>query len=169
MIYLKDNPKGVDIQIQLIQRYLYSRLVNLYNCEVHGYGRVYKNGLKNAIKPLAYIGNGKYKELLTDNRIKGLHYFFIVNEEAKSVKNSRLSNYQVELIIFVNDITKVKAGINHYADEEIKEDVKEIIAAYMRPDSIVKGEKALDGFDISNLQFIHPFFIFKITSKLNNI
>jgi len=169
LIYLKDNTSGVDTQIQLIQKYLYNKLVSMYNCEIHGYGRVYKDGNKSVSKPIAYIGNGRYKELLFDSKIKGLHFFFIVNDESISVKNSNLSNYQVELIIFVNDITKIKQGASHYADEEIKEDIKNIVSPYLRPDTVVKGEKALEGFDISKLQFIYPFFVFKIKSKLNNI
>jgi len=38
----------------------------------------------------------------------------------------------------------------------------------MRVSKITKGEKALDGFDISELKFIYPFFVFKITGTINN-
>ena len=32
---------------------------------------------------------------------------------------------------------------------------------------VTKGENALDGFDISKLHFIYPYYVFKITGTIN--
>ncbi|NQV77088.1 MAG: hypothetical protein HQ490_01885 [Lutibacter sp.] len=169
MIYLKSNPKGIDIQIQRIQQYLYDKLSSEYSCEIYAYSRAYKDNENGSIKPLAYVSSGSYKELLTDNNIKGLHYFFIEDDEAEILSDSCLSTNDVDIIFFVNDITKVRGDITHYADEEIKETVKDYIYKLgFKPQSVTKGGKALEGFDISKIKFIHPFNVFKIKITINN-
>jgi hypothetical protein len=169
MIYLKNNPKGIDKQIQRIQQYLHDKLISEFNCEVSAYGRVYKDSVNGSIKPKAYIGSKDYRELLTDDRIKGLHYFFIEGDEATILSDSCLSTNDVDIIFFVNDIVKVRGDVTHYADEEIKETVKNhIYKLGFKPQSVIKGEKALEGFDISKIKFIHPFNVFKIKITINN-
>ena len=62
MIYLKDNPKGIDLPIQIMQQYLYDKLVASLNCEVEAYGRAYKDRDENdSIKPRVYLVSLYYK------------------------------------------------------------------------------------------------------------
>lgn len=168
MIYLKTNPVGIDIKIQQVQQRLYDKLSVDLSCDISAYGRAYVNNDNGSVKPLAYLTNGEHRELLTDDTIKGLHFFFIENESSKVVGRSGLTETEVDIIFIIDDISKAKSSITHYADEELKEDIKKYLTGTtLEPTSIVKGEKALDGFDIKDLKFIYPYYVFKITT-INN-
>lgn len=167
MIYLKNNPVGIDKQIQRMQQYLYDKIIENWSCEVKAYGRAYVDTDKESVKPKAYLNNGEYKELLTDDGIRGVHFFFIENN-AEVLSHTCMSSNEVELIFIVNDLTKVKASVEHYADEEIKEDVKKWVKQFWVGGTVTKGEDSLDGFDISELNFIYPFHVFKISGNINN-
>ena len=170
MIYLKTNPVGVDFQIQRAQQYLYDKLCDSLDCDIEAYGRAYVDiDNDGSVKPIVYEKNGSYREVLTDNRIKGLHFFFIENDEADILARTCMSSNTIECIVIIDDLTKVKNNIEHYQDEEIKELVKSYLKSYFDETvSVTKGRSALDGFDISKLQFIYPYFVFKITGKINN-
>jgi len=167
MLYTKTNPVGIDLQIQRAQTYLHDKLVTAFDCDIGAYGRAYSDKDNNSIKPRAYIGNGEYRELLTDDTINGLHFFFIENEESTIVSRSCMSDNEVDIIFIIDDLTKVKENIEHYADEEIKEEIKSYLRGFFEIQSVIKGEKALDGFDISQLQFIYPYFVFKLKVIIN--
>jgi hypothetical protein len=97
------------------------------------------------------------------------HFFFIENDVSDALDHTCLSSNQIDVIFIVDDLTKVKPTIEHYPDEEIKEEVKSYLKPYLDGDlKVTKGEGALDGFDISKLQFIYPYFVFKITGEINN-
>jgi len=162
MLYTKLNPVGIDLQIQRAQIYLHDKLETAFNCDITAYGRAYKDNNKGSIKPLAYIGEGEYIELLTDDRINGLHYFFIENDESNVLSRTCMSDNEVDIIFIVDDLSKVKGSITHYADEEIKEEIKSYLRSFFEITSVTKGEEALNGFDISQLQFIYPYFVFKL-------
>ena len=68
----------------------------------------------------------------------------------------------------MNDLTKVKEEVLHLQDEEIKEDVKSFIKNSLEINTITKGRKALDGFDVSQLEFTYPYFVFKVSATINN-
>lgn len=166
-IYLKTTPVGIDKQIQRMQQYLYDKIVANWGCEVEAYGRAYVDTDKESVKPKAYIGNGEYKELLTDDIIKGVHFFFIEGN-AVPLSHTCHSTNDVDLILIVDGLTNVKSNIDHYADEEIKEDVKSWLKQFWLMETVTKGEDALDGFDISKLHFVYPYHVFKISGTINN-
>lgn len=168
MIYTKTNPVGIDVPIQRMQQYLYDNIVSDYDCDVNAYGRVLVDNDKGSIKPIAFLGNTEYIEVLTDDKIKGLHFFFVENEESNVLKGSCLSSNDVDIIFIVNDIVKLKGSIEHYADEEIKDDALRYVSKFFNIDSVTKGEKALEGFDVSQLSFMFPYYVFKIKVEINN-
>lgn len=151
-----------------MQKYLYDNLCKDYQSEINAYGRVFKNTDKGSIKPIYYKGNGQYIELLTDSKVKGLHFFFVEDNEADVEAGTCFRSSDVDLIVIIDDITRVRGDLEHYADEEIVLNVLQYTRSGFRAFKVVKGEEALSGFDISKLQFIHPFFVFKITGKINN-
>lgn len=167
MIYLKSNPVGIDVQIQNMQEYLYEKLNISMNCDIYAYGRAYIED-RESVKPIVYLNDGEYREVLHDDTVRGLHYFFIEGDSADVLSNTCMSSNDVSVIVIVNDITKAKPSISHYADEEIKEEVKSYLTSFFEAESVVKGKDALDGFDISQVDFIYPFFVFRITGKINN-
>lgn len=168
MIYLKDTPVGIDLQIQRTQEYLYDKLSSDYDCEITAYGRVYKDNDKGSVKPLYYNGNGNYVELLIDSNIKGLHFFFVEDDEAEIVSRTCKRNSDIDLIVIIDDLTSVRGDVSHYADEEIVVNVMDYVKSFFSGSRVTKGENALSGFDVSKLQFIYPFFVFKITGEIKN-
>ena len=161
MIYTKANPVGIDKPIQMLQESLYTKLTDAFSCDVTSYGRAYVDNKNGSVKPLAYVETD-YKELLTDDRINSLHFFFIEDDTADVVSRTCMSDTEVDIIFIIDDLTKVRGDITHYADEEIKEQIKSFVKSWYKIISVTKGEKALDGFDISQLQFIFPYFVFKL-------
>ena len=168
MLHLKTDPVGIDNKIQSIQTSLYNKLVASWNCEIEGYGRAYIDDDNGSIKPLVFKGNIDYEEVLTDDKINGAHFFFIEDNESDLMANTCLSTTDIDLILIVDDLRSVKADILHYADEEIKEEVKSYLNGFCRITKAVKGKDALDGFDISQLKFLYPYFVLKITATINN-
>lgn len=162
MIYTKANPVGIDKPIQLLQESLHTKLTDAFSCDVTAYGRAYVDNKNGSVKPLSYIGGSEYRELLTDDRINGLHFFFVEDDTSISVSRTCMADTEVDIIFIINDLTKVRGDITHYADEEIKEQIKSFVKSWYKIISVTKGEKALDGFDISQLRFIFPYFVFKL-------
>jgi|AntAceMinimDraft_17_1070374.scaffolds.fasta_scaffold02404_3 hypothetical protein len=162
MIFTKENPVGIDKPIQMLQESLHTKLTDAFTCDVTAYGRAYVDNKNGVTKPLSYIGNGEYKELLTDDRISGLHFFFIEDDTSEVVSRTCMADTEVDIIFIIDDLTKVRGDITHYADEEIKEQIKSFVKSFYKITTVTKGEKALDGFDISQLQFIFPYFVFKL-------
>lgn len=168
MIYTKVNPVGIDEKIQRIQVYIYNKLVSIYSGDVYSYGRIYKNESDSGIKPLFYLGNGEYKEINLDDRINGLHFFFVEKDEADISGSIHISSNDVDIIFIINDITKIRGDVLHYPDEEIKETIKSYLQGFnFIFKNSVKGKKALEGFDI-NSNFIFPYYVFKLTGTINN-
>jgi len=166
-VHLKTTPVGIDKQIQRMQQYLYDKIVANWACEVEAYGRAYVDTVNDSVKPRVYLESGEYREMLTDDSIKGVHFFFI-EKNAEVLSHTCMSTNDVDLIFIVDDLTKVKASITHYADEEIKEDVKKWVKQFWLMESVVKGEDALDGFDTSKIHFVYPYHVFKISGTIIN-
>ncbi|MFK7780663.1 MAG: hypothetical protein QM490_06105 [Candidatus Gracilibacteria bacterium] len=169
MIYTKVDPQGIDKQIQRIQQFLYDKLNSVYSGEIYSYGRVYKNETENGVRPLFYVGNKDYEELTINDTINGLHYFFVEDDKSEISDRVCISSNEVDIIFIIDDITKIRGDISHYADEEIKETIKSYVQGLnFSLTSVTKGKKALDGFDISKTKFIFPYFVFKLTGTINN-
>jgi hypothetical protein len=168
MIHLKTNPKGIDLAIQKVQQRLYDKITTTYSCDVEGFGRVYVDVKDDFNAPYAYLSKGEYKEVLNNDTVNGIHFFFVEDDTSSIIERSSLSTSDIDLIVIVNDLTKVKGDVLHYQDEEIKEEVKEFLKGCFKINTITKGKKALDGFDVSKLQFIYPYFVFKISATINN-
>jgi len=163
----KASPVGLDVQIQNLQEYLYDRLSIIWTCSIEGYGRVYSDNVNGSIIPRWYNSDGEYKDVLHNDTIKGVHFFFIENDYASNIPNTNLFTSNVDLIVIVDDITSVKPNVVEYADEEILADVRGLIKKGFEITSVTKGENALDGFDISKVHFVHPYHVFKISMNID--
>lgn len=166
MIYIKTNPVGIDLNIQKQQTLLYNKLSSLWDCDLTSYGRIYKDEYKGIIKPLVYIGDADYKELLFDDTIKGVHFFFVDNDVTNKLVAKNMYESDVDIIFLINDIKSVKPTVLHFADEEIKEDIRKHIYGDFQIESIIKGKDALDGFNTDKLHFTYPFYALKFSTKL---
>lgn len=164
MIYTRTNPVGIDAVIQPLQESLYD-LCESWG-DIDGFGRVYLNRKGDRIVPEHYNKDGEYREVLT-NDMKVATYFF-VESDVVSASGSCLSKNNVDLYFFVN-VKEAKPDVGHYADEEVRLDVLRIAKDYFsQVESTVKGENALSEMTTEGLDFIYPYFIFKITGMFNN-
>lgn len=165
MNHIKKDPIGIDIVIQEMQIDLYNSLSKSWG-DLKGYGRVYKTQKQERFIPEYYAGSGQYQEVLTNDGVVGT-FFFLEDNDIES-KGSCLSRSKVDLFVLV-DAAKARNEIDHYPDEEIRLQVLNIARRYFtKIDKTIKGREALKGFTTHDLDFIHPYFIFKITGIINN-
>lgn len=165
MNHIKINPVGIDEVIQTMQIELYDTLSESWG-DIKGFGRIYKNKKQSRIIPEHYTDNGEYEEVLTDD-MSVATFFFVESGELEN-QGSCLSKTNVDLIFLV-DVAKAKSEIAHYADEEVRIEVLKIVKKHFSVvGKTIKGFGALEGFTTYNIDFIHPYFIFKITGIINN-
>ncbi|WP_438423259.1 hypothetical protein [Aquimarina macrocephali] len=160
MNYLKENPVGIDIQIQRLQIKLYE---SLRFEGIDGYGRVYLEDKKGKRKPLYFINGNEYKEVLINDSTSGT-FFFIEDEKSKIELPKSVTEVD---IIFLLDLKKIKPTITHRADEEVRVDILKVLnrCRYFEVEEITKGIKALSDFD-TKLIDMQPYHFIKINGKL---
>lgn len=147
MLITINNPVGVDIPIQLLQKYMHDGLMEAWGLDVNDQSdnsrykclpRCYRN--KNASG--AYIaewfdGGIDYKEAYWDDQdgIRAVSFFGIGSQEKHDVGEY----IKVHLVFFV-DVAALKPGIAHRADEEV------------RRDAVLLAEKAGYGFNFTGTE-----------------
>lgn len=123
MLIAKNNPKGIDIPIQDLQRLLYNRVCAKWNFDPAGnkwqcYGRAYRNQTEDGYVPEVYIGGNEYRDVYYDDGYPVISFFHV--DDRRQFE----PGFRVEVaLIFALDISKVHAEIGHRADEEIHVDV----------------------------------------------
>jgi hypothetical protein len=134
MLITKTNPLGIDWYIQQQQMQLHKQLMAkwaldtedatqnaLYEC----YGRVYRNATKDGYIAEMYAGNKQYKEVYWNDKLYAISFFGLGNP----MQRATLSTANVHLVFFVN-LNKIKPGIAHRADEEVRNDVETITGRF---------------------------------------
>lgn len=147
MISLKTDPKGIDIYIQSLQKYLYSKLNSIWelsDTDFKCYGRAYKNDLGNGYVPEVYLGNNEYKEVMMDDTVKALSFFGVSDER----KGKFDFTTDIHLVFFV-DIIKIKP-MQYRADEEIRVDVLKLF-------EVSRFGFELNGFTTSKEQVLKEY------------
>lgn len=143
MIYLKENPVGVDKEIQSVQQRLYDALGY---ADLDAYGRVYLTERSGKTIPEYYTCvTNEYKEVLVDDSKLG-GFFFTEEPSTEIVKH--FFTTKVHLIFWL-DLSRVKPLISHRADEEMRIEIySKLKSIVTREDvEVVKGIEALKGID----------------------
>jgi hypothetical protein len=109
----KIEPKGIDLEIDYFQRYLYTYL-GYSDSDYESYHRVYLNPRNRSSIVEAYIGRGEYKEVLFDDTFS-MTSFFLVDDIANFDDKIEIN---VSLIIQAN-LQELFPGVTHRADEEL--------------------------------------------------
>lgn len=153
---LKQNPEGIDIEINRIQEKLYNKL---NYSDFDGYGRAYQI----ESKPKFFVKDGDYKDLLLNDKITG-HFFFV---EDPITKLESIYQTNVSIIFFLN-IKKIKPSITTRGDEEIRVEILKVLekSRTFYLEEITKGVEALDGFDHELLD-MQPYHFLKFTGSLH--
>jgi hypothetical protein len=126
MLITKDNPVGIDAKIQQLQTKLHDDLLAKWGIVTDQYkclGRCYRNRKDQGYVAELYLGNGEYKDAYWDDTISAISFFGLSNSP---VKHNLLEQANVHLVFFVN-LAKLKTGIAHRADEEVRIDVLDLI------------------------------------------
>lgn len=116
MIYLRENPIGIDEEINRLQKYLYDRIIEKWGLQdFEAYGRVYKNKRNSLTIPEYYISKREYKEVLLDDRLSGIMFF---SAKDKTEVSGNLLIQECD-IIFTFNIESLE-GSNQREDEKVK-------------------------------------------------
>lgn len=162
MNYLKENPVGIDKDIQKMQIKLFD---NLGFDNFEGYGRAYIDTQKDSVKPIFFQSGIDYKELLLDDSING-RFFFVEDPETDS--EMTMSESKVDIIFLVN-LVKLYPDIPYRADEEFRQHIYKILKKsrhfFLNDIKITKGIEALKGFK-TNLVDMHPYHFVKFSGEI---
>lgn len=160
MNYTYTNVKGIDVDIQEIQTYLYNQL----NWGIiNGFGRVFKNRNKTnkTLVPEAYIGVGEYKEVLTDDSVNAL-FFFVDDDEHKS-KEGYLFQTKINIIVIAN-LKKIFKNSQYREDNQCEDSLISLLQKKgIQVLKIKKGLKAAlsdfysENISLSNMEPYHCF------------
>lgn len=131
-LFTKISPKGIDIRIQKLQTYLFTELCSTWNLDAddwNAYGRAYRNQSTDGYIPEGFTGksNSKgvdYDELYFNDGVS-VNSFFSVGDIVKRKLNAATAQVG---IIFMVDLVKLKPGIAHRADEEVRLDVEKLLS-----------------------------------------
>jgi hypothetical protein len=170
MLYLKDNPAGIDRPISNLQERLFKSLCSKWSIEAKDYNcfcRAYKNQkAQGGYVPEFYMGNNEYRELFFDDAVS-VTSFFAAGEKVSLVRDM----YQADVsLIFSVDILKLKNS-PHRADEEVRLDVVRLCKNIADFDlvSIETGitnvfrEFSTDGIKYRDM---HPLHCFRLNFKI---
>lgn len=131
MLYTKENPKGIDHNIQSIQIKMYDKLREIWELDVSGsdwncYGRCYRNQDENGkYIPEVYSGEQgvEYIDPLYNDTIKCTSFFGVSNRSTMQVGGQ--TKTLVHLIFSLN-VQEIK-NLTHRGDEEIHNDVLTVL------------------------------------------
>lgn len=163
MLYLKNNPEGIDQKINIMQKSLHTKLEWK---EIDVYGRVYRNPSDKGYKPEAYINDREYKDVLT-NDLKTGTIFFIESET-----HSFISGYDFETdikIVFMLDLEKISGNTRNDVEIQNKALLEVRKHKFFSISKIEKGiENIFKGFDVTNIKLndMQPYHVFAIVGKL---
>lgn len=164
MLYLRENPQGIDQRIEIIQKAIYSKLGWK---DIVVFGRIYRNPKDKGYTPEAYIKDGEYKDVLT-NDLKSGTMFFIESESHTPIMGN---DFETELkIVFMLDLKKL-SGSQIRNDVEVQNNAL-LEVKKNRFITITKLEKGIEtvfkGFDTSNIKLndMQPYHVFAIVGKL---
>jgi hypothetical protein len=176
MLITKTNPVGIDVAIQNLQAYLHKQLVKAWSLTgdsdpaFESYGRVYKNKKDTGYVAEVYTGNNEYKEVYWNDTLKAISWFGLSDK----IEFDKQNINKVHLVFFVN-IEKLKPGISHRADEEIRNEIQKLFgyslfgfsweSIELGIDNVLReypGSRRDEGLKVVDM---HPIHCFRINLK----
>ncbi|HDZ04836.1 hypothetical protein LCGC14_0370730 [marine sediment metagenome] len=140
-LVLKDNPVLVDIQVNNLQKHLFTDLTTKASwTDYQSYPRVYVNVNGLDIIPEHYLESNEYEDVFFDDSFN-VSSFFLVNPTREYDANSFTSEIS---IVFQGKLDQLYPGVLHRADEEMHND---IFLAINRSDAMFELESFVTGRD----------------------
>lgn len=175
MLIQKTNSVGVDAAIKLLQGSLYFKLLKAWGLELSpdsymSYPRIYKNQRNDMFVPEWYEGAKEYKEIYFDD-ISAYSFFGVSDKTEFNGANHDTDVY----LVFRVDLSKIKPGISHRADEEVHVDIQNIIKTgsygftYISMETGVKAafREYSKWVEQTKYNDMHPWHVFRFNFKLN--
>lgn len=168
MNYLKENPKGVDVSVNRVQKILYEGITCKWGSDgIDGYGRIYANRRKDNIVPEYYTKDKEYREVLLDDTKTAIFFFNIGDADV----NGRFAEADCEILFSVNLYSI--GGNETRDDEEVRNDVVLVLDRYAHGFSkdfeIIKGlDNVYSGFRgcADYFKDMQEFHHFKLKGKI---
>ncbi len=104
--------------MKLMKAWALNPAVAAENAQYMAYGRCYRNRTATGWKAELYTGADQYKDVYWDNALTALS-FFGTGTTVQSVVNNQTD---LHLVFFLN-LAKIKPGIVHRADEEVRQTI----------------------------------------------
>lgn len=156
MNHTRNNPVGVDLEIQRIQDFLYE---NLSDKNIEGFGRA---ELQEG-KPMVFYKKNDYKEVLFVNPNTAGKFFFIDSDRATHENGFCYKDLD---LYFLLNIAKLKPETEYRYDEEIAIEMVNLLKTRVLKIKEVKGQEALKDFD-TNLVNMQPYMFLKFTFQIS--
>ncbi len=122
MIYKGDNPVGIDVHVQHLQKELHEYLLEKWGIDEKQYdcyGIAYRNNSAIGYIPEYYQGSNEYVDTLYNDQMP-VTSFFGIGKSDNIVKNDFVTD--VHIVFFVN-LEVIKPNITHRGDVEVRTDV----------------------------------------------
>ncbi|MDH6304615.1 hypothetical protein M2459_001350 [Parabacteroides sp. PF5-5] len=169
MLYVKENPTGIDKPIQKLQNRIWSGLLKAWGIAESDYNsfcRVYINRKDGGYIPEFYMGRNEYRETFFDDKVYATS-FFVMDE---TVKFESTSMRTTGSLIFCVNLERLKSKVLHRADEEVRMDVVSLCNMYgFTVSSIQVGIKNVFrefSQDVIKFTDMHPFHCFRINMNI---
>lgn len=126
MLYKYDNPTGFMQRVQYNNICFYNHMMGIWEPEdgelnYNSFGLTYLNKDADGYKPEFFIKNEDYKDTLFNDNYDVVS-FWGANLSTPVIGHVDIKQ-KVHLVMFISDLTKIKPGIDHRADEEVRNDV----------------------------------------------
>jgi hypothetical protein len=134
---LLNNPLGIDESIQDIQKDLYADLGTLWQGEIEGYGKVYRNPVNTGVDtPEAYAtskiitpewynaAKDDYESVYFDDN-KACVFCFLIDDEDSSEDEYVFSNNLK--VVFMGDLDKIYPGVSQRQDSKMQVEAVQVL------------------------------------------
>jgi hypothetical protein len=116
-LFQRENPKGIDQGIDILQRDLFIELVKQGWTSYDSYDRAYRNTRGSDKIPEIYIGNNEYLEVLMNDKRTATSFF--LSDDKRTYDYEKLLWTQNISMIFQCNISKLYPDVLHQPDEEM--------------------------------------------------
>lgn len=141
MLILRENPAGIDRQIQRLQERIYNGLIREWGDGIvyNAYGRCYRNKTDDGYIAENYAGNKEYREVYLDDTCSALSFFGV----STSVSAGMMMSGQSHWVMFV-DLSQVKPSEALRADEHVRMDVLNLLSGVHFGHQVVSYETGIE-------------------------
>lgn len=171
---IKPSVVGIDIKIQQLQTFIYTKLLTLWgltDLTYNAYGRAYRNQMEQGYVPQVYVAKNEYKEVYWNSTVSASS-FFGVGEDISTTNKAVTADV---FLIFIVNLNLIKPGVTRN-DEEAHIDVQKLVTRFINGFTFIGLKTGIDqvfkdypGWLKNNQAMpmdMHPLHCFRLNFKL---